>query len=156
VQRYWLEFEQAADLRPDTALGFGVGVTVWTVSHALRMIEWYFGSLPPSVARVVENVDASLLELPAGDCGVLVWPGIWRPAAPWGAKRTWARPTGRSEDNQRRQPNSRSGWDRNWPAIMPALRSSFRGARATVSASDGGYCRSVPLLASGGGGARSA
>ncbi len=67
-------------MRPDTALGFGVGVTAWTVSHGLRMIQWYFGSPLPSVARVAENVDVSLLALPAWDCGVPVWPGIWRPA----------------------------------------------------------------------------
>jgi len=40
VQRHWLKFEQAAGLRPDTALGFGVGVAAWTVSNALRIIEW--------------------------------------------------------------------------------------------------------------------
>jgi hypothetical protein len=81
VQRYWIEFKQAADLLPGTALGFGVGVTAWTVSHALRMVEWYFGSPLPSVARVLEHVDLSLLDLPAWNCGVPVWPGIWRPAA---------------------------------------------------------------------------
>jgi len=81
VQRYWLEFEHAADLRPDTVLGRGVGVTAWTVSHALRMLEWYFGPPLPSVAGVVENVNVSVLVLPACDCGVPVWPGIWRPGA---------------------------------------------------------------------------
>jgi hypothetical protein len=79
MRRYWIEFEHAAD--PFTGLGLGVGVTAWTLGQALRMVEWYFGVPLAPASRVVENVDVSLLDLADWECGVPVWPGIWRPAA---------------------------------------------------------------------------
>jgi len=45
------------------------------------MIEWYFGSSLPLIARVVENVDSSLLDQSSWKCGVPAWPGIWWPSA---------------------------------------------------------------------------
>jgi hypothetical protein len=79
VQRYWIEFEGGVGVRRYTPLGWGAGVTAWSVSQALRMAGSYFGSPLRSVARVAENVDVSLLDLSSWACSVPVWPGIWWP-----------------------------------------------------------------------------
>ena len=79
VRRYWIEFKGAVELRPHAPLDLGVGVTAWSVDHAVRMVKWAYGPPLPTVAHVVENVDVSLLGLPSWALGVPVWPGIWQP-----------------------------------------------------------------------------
>jgi hypothetical protein len=55
----------------------GVGVTAWSISDALEVIERTFGPPLPELLQVIEDVDVSAL--PAFRMGVPVWPGIWCP-----------------------------------------------------------------------------
>ena len=95
VQRYWIEFDEWLEVsygipRPNPPFGRGIGVTAWSLDHALRMIAWAYDAQPPAPHQVIEGVDVSLLVISDWEVGVPVWPGIWLPAMNlWLAEKDW-------------------------------------------------------------------
>jgi hypothetical protein len=62
LRRYLIEFERADEVLPP-GTGLGVGVTAIDREDALRLLrDRVFGGALPAVARLVEDVDVSMLD----------------------------------------------------------------------------------------------
>ncbi|QDE68320.1 hypothetical protein [Myxococcus xanthus] len=84
LHRYWIGFSDR-QLAHHEGLGYGVGVTAFSLDDAVRMLgQQVFKESPvPSIERIIEDVDVSSLDpnhvLP--NIAPPVFYGVWYPSA---------------------------------------------------------------------------
>ena len=81
MHRYWITWDDSANISPPAGVGLGCGVTAWNWDDAVQLLHERFGHELPPVASVIEDFDVSTLDaghvLP--NMGVVVWRGVWFP-----------------------------------------------------------------------------